>query len=142
MAPFYFEGRLMTAARLINSLGDFSKIRTPGRFAARVGQAFSDTIGSALVDAAHEVVIDDIERYEGDKKRNFSDGIGKVSLDMVKRIWKSSERIDAAKPTVFQIRYAGAKGMVGPLTTFYWSGSSHALLRSHWILPSRATNCA
>ncbi|KAA8913017.1 RNA dependent RNA polymerase-domain-containing protein [Sphaerosporella brunnea] len=113
MAPFYCNAGRMTAERLIKSLGDFSNIRTPGRFAARVGQAFSDTIGSALVEPAHEVEIPDVERPDAEgKNRIFSDGVGKVSWDMVKRIWKSSERIDEAKPTVFQIRYAGAKGMI------------------------------
>jgi hypothetical protein len=117
MAPFRLpNGEIMTAERLINSLGDFSNIRTPGRFAARVGQAFSDTIGSALVKAEHEITIPDIQRYdERGTVRNFSDGIGKVSMAMVERIWKSSERVDAAKPTVFQIRFAGAKGVVSLL---------------------------
>jgi hypothetical protein len=126
MAPFNLPGGgVMTAERLINGLGDFSNIRTPGRFAARVGQAFSDTIGSALVDSAHEIIIPDITRNEGDKVRNFSDGIGKVSMDMVERIWKSSERIDAAKPTVFQIRFAGAKGVVSFLAAL-WFGAAAA----------------
>lgn len=113
MAPFVVNGELMTAEKLIKSLGDFSRIRTPGRYAARVGQAFSDTIGSALVEADHEVRIDDIERPDAlGKVRNFSDGIGKVSRKMVERIWKTSDKIGAAKPTVFQIRYAGAKGVI------------------------------
>jgi hypothetical protein len=113
MAPFEFEGKLLDAEIVVKSLGNFSEIRTPGRYAARVGQAFSDTIGSVLVDAENEVTIDDIERDDTTgKPRNFSDGIGKVSLKMVERIWKTSEKIGEAKPTVFQIRYAGAKGMI------------------------------
>ncbi|KAF8245194.1 RdRP-domain-containing protein [Wilcoxina mikolae CBS 423.85] len=113
MAPFEFEGRRMDAGTVVKSLGDFSQIRTPGRYAARVGQAFSDTIGSVLVDAENEVKIPDIERYDSTGKlRNFSDGIGKVSRQMVERIWNTSETIGAAMPTVFQIRYAGAKGMI------------------------------
>ena len=114
MAPFEHNGEHMTPTRLVESLGDFTSIRTPGRYAARVGQAFSDTIGSAQIDAANEVIIDEVEREDSTgKMRVFSDGVGKVSLDTVKRIWASSERIAADKPTVFQIRYAGAKGMVG-----------------------------
>ena len=57
--------------------------------------------------------IDDVERLDSTgKMRNFSDGIGKVSLGMVKKIWESSEKIGETQPTVFQIRYAGAKGVV------------------------------
>ena len=115
MAPFPYPGEngVMTSKRCIEHLGDFSGIRLPGRYAARVGQAFSDTIGSALVEADNEIRIEDIERPDAKGvMRNFSDGVGKVSWEMVKRIWKSSERIEAMEPTVFQIRYAGAKGMV------------------------------
>ncbi|KAF8542541.1 RNA dependent RNA polymerase-domain-containing protein [Trichophaea hybrida] len=113
MAPFEIEGRRMDAGTVVRSLGDFSQIRTPGRYAARVGQAFSDTIGSVLVDAENEVRISDIERNDSTGKlRNFSDGIGKVSGKMVERIWETSETIGKAMPTVFQIRYAGAKGMI------------------------------
>lgn len=114
MAPFAVAGgEVMTAEKVITSLGDFSHIRAPGRYAARVGQAFSDTIGSALVEADHEVRIDDIERRDSSGTvRNFSDGIGKISRKMVERIWKTSDKIGAARPTVFQIRYAGAKGVI------------------------------
>jgi hypothetical protein len=114
MAPFVFEGQMMTPEKVIAQLGDFSKITTPGRYAARVGQAFSDTIGSAHVQAEEEMMADEVERPDDEgKRRIFSDGVGKVSMQMVERIWNSSEPIDNAKPTVFQIRYAGAKGVVG-----------------------------
>jgi hypothetical protein len=113
MAPFWHKGKLMNSEEVIKSLGDFSDLRNPGRFAARVGQAFSDTIGSATVEIDDEVVIDDIERCDSSgKKRNFTDGIGKVSFGMVERIWQTSDRIAQLRPTVFQIRYAGAKGMI------------------------------
>lgn len=113
MAPFECNGRVINPKILIESLGDFSEIRTPGRYAARIGQAFSDTIGSAYVQAGSEIRIDDVERTDQfGKLRNFSDGIGKISMEMVQRIWKTSEQIELARPTVFQIRYAGAKGVV------------------------------
>lgn len=113
MAPFKSDGRILTPEAVIAELGDFSKITTPGRYAARVGQAFSDTIGTAQVHADSEVQIHDVERPDSkNKRRVFSDGVGKVSFDLVRRIWKSSEQLKQEEPTVFQIRYAGAKGMI------------------------------
>lgn len=113
MADFPFEGQIMTPERLIRELGEFGHIETPGRFAARVGQAFSDTMNSIHVDFAQEIDIPDIERYGYDGvKRNFSDGIGKVSRAMVERIWAQSVDLERDQPTVFQIRYGGAKGVI------------------------------
>jgi hypothetical protein len=114
MAPFYHPDLgMITPKECIKRIGIFDHIRQPGRYAAWVGQAFSDTIGSARVEADHEVRLEDIERRDSTGRlRNFSDGVGKVSWDLVERIWESSERIGESKPTVFQIRYAGAKGMV------------------------------
>lgn len=45
-------------------------------------------------------------------KRCFSDGVGKLSQAMLDKIYEQSETIETKRPTVFQIRYGGAKGMV------------------------------
>jgi hypothetical protein len=108
MAPFVFNGEHLDAARIIENLGDFSQITCPGRCAARIGQAFSDTVGSIEVPHHSEIEIEDIER----NKRCFSDGVGKISHEMLEVIWTGSEKLAKNKSTVFQIRFAGAKGVV------------------------------
>lgn len=113
MAPFHHDGELLTAAKLIDRLGDFSSIRNPGRYMARVGQAFSDTLGSIHVPLNDEAEVPDVKRLDKHGvERVFTDGIGKISQQMVERIWDESERIGLDEPTVFQIRFAGAKGVV------------------------------
>lgn len=108
MAPFVFNGELLDSAKVISNLGDFAKITCPGRCAARIGQAFSDTISSIDVPLRAEVEIEDITR----NGRNFSDGVGTISQDMLERIWAISPKKYQYKPTILQIRYAGAKGVV------------------------------
>lgn len=108
MAPFVVNGVHLDAARIIANLGDFSQITCPGRCAARIGQAFSDTVGSIEVPHHSEIEIEDIERND----RCFSDGVGKISQEMLEVIWMGSEKLAKNKSTVFQIRFAGAKGVV------------------------------
>lgn len=120
MADFVFNGQILTPERLIQLLGNFNHITTPGRYAARIGQAFSDTINSIHVSFAAEIDIPDIERRGVDGvMRTFSDGIGKVSMDMVERIWKQSSDLERDRPTVFQIRYGGAKGVIALDSTLH-----------------------
>lgn len=108
MAPFIFNGERLDSATVISRLGDFSRITCPGRCAARIGQAFSDTVSSIDVPEHAEVEIEDIKR-DG---RNFSDGVGTISQDMLEHIWAMSDKKYKLKPTVLQIRFAGAKGVV------------------------------
>lgn len=108
MAPFVFGDELLDSAKIISNLGDFAEITCPGRCAARIGQAFSDTISSIDVPLRAEVEIPEIER-DG---RKFSDGVGTISQEMLERIWAMSERKYKLRPTVLQIRFAGAKGVV------------------------------
>lgn len=108
MAPFTFKGEQLDAAKVIANLGDFSSITCPGRCAARIGQAFSDTFSSIYVPPDSEVEIPDIER----NGRCFSDGVGKISQEMLEYIWAGSEKLHRQKSTAFQIRFAGAKGVV------------------------------
>ena len=108
MAPFYLGGERLDPKIVTSRLGDFSRITCPGRYAARVGQAFSDTYGSIDVRAEHEVEIPDVER----NGRTFSDGVGTISQQLLDRVWGESESLRKTRPTVFQIRFAGAKGVV------------------------------
>ncbi|KAK4462313.1 RNA-dependent RNA polymerase 1 [Cladorrhinum samala] len=108
-APFLFDGRLKVSANIIEELGDFQKIRSPARRAARIGQAFSETRWSvALRERGIDVAeIDDVEH----DARTFSDGVGTISPGAVEAIYDviASEK---GYPTCFQIRWAGAKGML------------------------------
>lgn len=108
MAPFCLDGEYLNPKIVTSRLGDFSRITCPGRYAARVGQAFSDTYGSIDVRAEHEVEIPDVER----NGRTFSDGVGTISQQLLNRVWGESESLRKTRPTVFQIRFAGAKGVV------------------------------
>lgn len=107
MAPFWRNGQHYTAPSLIKSLGDFSHLRAPAKYAARIGQAFSDTPGGAVdLSSTRIELLPDVER----NSHCFSDGCGTISLDLAKKVWKTYKR--NCRPTLFQIRYAGAKGMV------------------------------
>ncbi|KAJ3242194.1 hypothetical protein HDU81_006606 [Chytriomyces hyalinus] len=105
-------------------MGDFSAIRTPARYAARMGQALTATTPTVDIDDS------EVTMRHPDVKRNgytFSDGVGTVSKDLARVIWESlrlGRRALTALPTsnvednennvpsAFQIRFGGAKGMV------------------------------
>ena len=103
MAPFTHEGKLLLARSVIGNLGDFSAIRTPAKCAARIGQAFSDTLISIEIPHSCIGTIGDVER----NGRTFSDGVGKISRSIQKRICERYAASRKIKPTVFQIRHAG-----------------------------------
>lgn len=108
MAPFVFKGKITMAPTVIKNLGDFSAIRTPARCAARIGQAFTDTTGTVTVEFHMLGRIPDVKRND----RVFSDGVGTISLSLLERIWQVYGTKRALKPTILQIRFAGAKGVV------------------------------
>ncbi|KAK6527644.1 hypothetical protein TWF694_004626 [Orbilia ellipsospora] len=99
---------------VIKGLGDFGHIRFPGKCAARIGQAFTDTVANIKVDAGMTFNVRDIKRTGPDgKEYTFSDGCGTISKQMLKSIWKEGKfDLDRMRPTIFQIRFKGAKGVV------------------------------
>lgn len=105
------DHKFQTYISIIKDLGDFEHIRIPARCAARIGQAFSETPFSIhLPDhGITQSYIADVKSPDG--KRIFSDGVGTISRAAALSIWgvlpKSSNRA-----TCFQIRWAGAKGML------------------------------
>jgi hypothetical protein len=111
MAPFPMNilGKVLTPAHAIEDLGDFSHLRSPAKCAARIGQAFTDTNGFVPVQAEAESNIDDVER----NGRVFSDGCGAMSPDLALQTAVKYQRFNMKeKPTVFQIRFRGAKGVL------------------------------
>ncbi|MCJ1281547.1 hypothetical protein MMC26_000867 [Xylographa opegraphella] len=114
MAAFTTEtGEPLDARSIIRTLGDFSHIRSPAKCAARIGQALSETVPSVDVDLGVVELVDDIER----NSRVFSDGVGTVSQSLIEKIWEKYAVRAKIKPTVIQIRFAGAKGMISLDTT-------------------------
>jgi hypothetical protein len=111
MAPFCHDGELLCASDVIRDLGDFTRIHCSAKCAARIGQAFSDTIFAVPVPKTAYVTEeqDDVER----NGYTFSDGCGTISLDLLQKIWRAlpPDR-RAARPTVLQVRYRGAKGVI------------------------------
>ena len=54
-------------------------------------------------------------REEIDVKRNdrvFSDGVGMISTSVMYKIWDKLSKASLAKPTCFQIRYAGKSSRI------------------------------
>lgn len=111
MAGFSRDGTWMLAEDIRMELGDFSNIRCAAKCAARIGQAFSDTMFAIPIPENVYVT----ENY-ADVNRNgrcFSDGCGTISFDLLKMIWSQlPARRRKRHPTILQIRYRGAKGVV------------------------------
>lgn len=107
MAPF-FERSLLYAQHILKDLGDFSHIEVPAKCAARIGQAFTDTNASVDLNPAQVCELPVIAR----NGRDFSDGVGTISKDLLRRVWQVYGTRKLLKPTLLQIRFQGAKGMV------------------------------
>lgn len=109
MAPFVNRnGRLMFAEKVLKDLGDFSSIRTPAKCAARIGQNFTDTNATVRLEKNQVYDLQVIER----NGRDFSDGVGTISHGLLREVWRTYGTKKMLKPTVLQIRFQGAKGMV------------------------------
>ncbi|EEH16788.2 hypothetical protein PABG_06875 [Paracoccidioides brasiliensis Pb03] len=108
VAPFVSGGTLYNATVIIQNLGRFDHIHSPAKQAARIGQTFSDTLTSIPISFDMLSVGEDVER----NGRVFSDGVGTISPSLMYEIWKDHSLRAKVKPTVFQIRVAGAKGMI------------------------------
>lgn len=108
MAPFVQDRALFHARQVVQGLGDFSKIRSPARCAARIGQSFSDATCTVPVQKFAVRRINDVER----NGRCFSDGCGTLSQELLREVWLRYALRKDLKPTLLQIRFAGAKGML------------------------------
>ncbi|KAI4114603.1 MAG: hypothetical protein LQ345_004646 [Seirophora villosa] len=113
MAPFIWNGDIRFARAVIKDLGNFSAIRSPAKCAARIGQAFSQAFSSVNIPRESFCVLPDVERLDSaGTRRVFSDGVGTCSKSILEKIWAAYAQSRAWKPTLCQIRYAGAKGMI------------------------------
>lgn len=115
------SGACVDAPGIIRTLGNFhvnydpQLIYCPARWAARVSQAFTATDASVSVEAEEIIILDDIEDSD---RRFFTDGVGTISAELAKAIWKElcarrhRNRRRSAYPRAFQIRFGGSKGML------------------------------
>ncbi|PBP21236.1 RNA-binding, RBD [Diplocarpon rosae] len=108
MAPFIHNGSLLWDRIIIKELGNFTSIRSPAKCAARIGQVFSDTRIAVSIDPSSVLLGEDVER----NGRVFSDGVGTISAEMMSKIWDKLPSKKLVEPSLLQIRYQGAKGMV------------------------------
>ncbi|KAJ8753360.1 hypothetical protein K2173_019759 [Erythroxylum novogranatense] len=101
----------LTAADIRNWMGDLSEIKNVAKYAARLGQSFSSSRETFNV-GRHEIeTIPDVEIEIGGVKYVFSDGIGKISVELAQRIGQKLG-FRCYTPSAFQIRYGGYKGVV------------------------------
>ncbi|KAK6355521.1 hypothetical protein TWF696_004620 [Orbilia brochopaga] len=116
MAPFQSRNSVddwVDVTSVIRQLGDFGSIRIPGKCAARIGQAFTDTIANVRITPSMVARTPDITRTGGGKTYTFSDGCGTISIQLLDMIWKKGGYdLNRFQPTIFQIRFGGAKGVV------------------------------
>ncbi|KAI1656249.1 RdRP-domain-containing protein [Daldinia decipiens] len=112
MAPFTdHDGNSQDHVRVISLLGKFDNIYSPSKCAARIGQAFSETPFSFDLDSVRTTIklIYDVKSSDGE--RVFSDGVGTLSRSLMEAIHASLPQ-QRNTATCFQIRWAGAKGML------------------------------
>ncbi|KZT71262.1 RdRP-domain-containing protein [Daedalea quercina L-15889] len=112
------EHGYVNAQAIRDSLGDFSGvIMQPSKYAARIAQAFTATDPSVKVTRDQWELVDDM----GEKPYEFTDGVGTISVELGDMIWDAlcteRERTEgrkkkSVKPSAYQIRFLGFKGMV------------------------------
>ncbi|KAF1971230.1 RdRP-domain-containing protein [Bimuria novae-zelandiae CBS 107.79] len=114
VAPFFNSqnGRLESYHTIIPGLGEFTNIYSPARCAARIGQAFSETpfAISLKYNGIKASSIPEVSSADG--RHVFSDGVGTLSREAVELIQDSIPPRKGGA-TCFQIRWGGAKGMLG-----------------------------
>jgi RNA-dependent RNA polymerase len=108
-ACWFFRDGKVTAANIRKRMGDFSNIRNPAKFGARMAQCFSSTTVTGRLDNENIVIIEDVER----NGYCFSDGVGRVGAIVANNIMRQLRkytRMQTQNPSAFQFRMAGCKG--------------------------------
>lgn len=84
------DGQLINADYIRQNLGDFEKVkRQPARYGARMAQAFTATDPSIVLKEEEIELIPDVEKVYRNELLCFTDGVGKISLSMTKRVWSA-----------------------------------------------------
>lgn len=107
----------VTADYIRNNLGDFERVkRQPARYGARLAQAFTATDPSITLLPDQIEAIADVERVYRGETVCFTDGVGKISLDLARKVWKqlnNGYEEDEAFPSAFQVRRTGVALFAG-----------------------------
>ncbi|THG97697.1 hypothetical protein EW026_g4356 [Hermanssonia centrifuga] len=106
----------LDAERIRMRLGDFSGVITkPSKYAARMAQAFTATDPSVRISRDQWEEVEDM----GAEPYLFTDGVGTISSQLGDMIWEAlcadrgeSYKQRNIKPSAYQIRFLGYKGMV------------------------------
>ncbi|KAL4947610.1 RNA dependent RNA polymerase-domain-containing protein [Aspergillus filifer] len=126
---YLLQGSKGEVAALVESLGDFSKIKTVAKKAKRIGLLFSSC--TAIIDVP-DGRYDDIDDFE----RNgytFSDGCGLIGPKATRLLSQKLSIIShntRYHPSVFQIRFKGYKGVVAlepDVPKEYWFRFRHSM---------------
>lgn len=89
----------------------------PARYAARLSQAFTAT-DACIIEVEEIIPMRDVEVMFGGQKYCFTDGVGTLSPELAKEIWKHLKRTKRRArslkgfPKAFQVRLGGSKGML------------------------------
>ncbi|XP_023212680.1 uncharacterized protein LOC111615508 [Centruroides sculpturatus] len=105
-------GKPLALKDIYSELGNFEDIKCVPRYMARIGQFFSQALNAIHVDRSktEEVADITIPRQNSDGQYKFSDGIGKISSELAKKVFEKLDILN--EPSAMQIRYAGFKGML------------------------------
>lgn len=109
-AFFFCANDHVTCDDIRDWMGDLTHIRSVGKFAARMGQCFTTTRQVRGISIPKVTSIRDIERSEGGKVYNFTDGVGKISPFIAAMITHEQNLLDT--PSCFQFRMGGCKGVL------------------------------
>ena len=108
---FLLAGRKDVVAAKVENFGDFAKINSVAKKAKRIGLLFSSAHAVCDVPLERCLDIDDVER----KGFIFTDGCGLISSAFARQLSRDMPiifRNRRYRPSVYQIRYRGYKGVV------------------------------
>lgn len=100
-----------TVESIRERMGEFRLIRNVAKYAARLGQSLSSSTETLNVSRDEIREIPDIKIVRDGICYNFSDGIGKISEELAKKVAVKCG-FKYFVPSAFQIRYGGYKGVV------------------------------
>ncbi|KAH7938636.1 hypothetical protein HPB51_028846 [Rhipicephalus microplus] len=112
------EGHTADSIRM--GVGDLSAIHSVPKFMARLGQAFSQSLGYLTVPSQFTSIEPDIKKTIATRRSGetlqreyvFSDGIGRISHVLLRKVHRALDFEEGEEPCAMQIRYGGFKGML------------------------------
>ncbi|KAF5536417.1 NAM7-nonsense-mediated mRNA decay [Fusarium napiforme] len=108
---FLMAAKREEISRQIESMGDFTKMKTVGKKAKRIGLLFSSSKTAMIINPDRCEDIPDVETDE----YVFTDGCGLIAPSLAQELARRTRiifRDSRYTPSVFQLRYRGYKGVV------------------------------